>query len=76
MYLKFNFLALSIAKTEAASVEHITDPISKLSTGFIFKQKWQKIPTKKAVIIVPKEESRIACVATGFASFHLVPKPP
>ena len=75
-YFKFIFLLLKIENTLAASVEQITDPISKLSQKSISKRKWQNIPTNSAVKIVPNDERIIALAATGLALLHFVPTPP
>ena len=75
-YFKFSFFARKMEKTEAASVELMTEPISKLSSNPTCSTMWQKPPTATAVRKTPTVESRMARPATGFAALHFVPKPP
>ena len=70
-------------KTEAASVELMTEPTSMLSTqpmsgtkGSRRKMSQTATPTSPAVSAVPAKERSSARPATGRASLKLVPKPP
>ena len=76
LYFKFKCLSRSIAKTLAAYVEAITEPIRKLLNNENLHTKCAKSPTNPAVSTTPRLESRPACTATFFASFQFVPKPP
>ena len=63
-------------KTDAASVEPITEPISSPSNREVFSTRWQKSPASTEVMTTPNVESSTDWTATGFAIFQLVPKPP
>ena len=65
-----------MAKTDAASVELMTEPNRKLSSTGILSICQQKRPTRPAVATVPTEDSTMAFAATGRAALHFVPKPP
>lgn len=63
-------------KTDAASVELMTEPIKKLSKGPKRRTKWQNRAVSPAVSTTPRVDRQIALAATGRAAFQLVPKPP
>ena len=76
LYFMFSFFERNMANTDAASVELITDPIRKLSTGSVLSTKRQNKPTSADVMITPADDSNEAFNATGRATLHFVPKPP
>ena len=63
-------------KTEAASVEPMTEPSNSPQEKLSLKANIQKSPTVTAVRTTPKVDKTIASLETCFASFQLVPKPP
>ena len=63
-------------KTEAASVELMSAPTSRLSAGGMPSAQWQKAPTRTAVSTTPAEDSNTALPTTGLASRQFVQKPP
>lgn len=65
-----------IEKTEAASVEPITEPIKRLSEKAIESTKWQKSAVNKVVNITPRLDISTEGRATLLASSQFVPKPP
>ena len=73
---KFNFCDLSIAKTDAASVELTTAPISNDSKKDILNINYTNTPVIKTVIIVPNVDIKIEGAAFGLAMLQLVPNPP
>ena len=82
-YFKFSLRERRILKTEAASVDEMTEPISMLSAqpregkkGKIEDRKYTNTPTIPAVSAVPAKERSSALPATGRASLKFVPKPP
>ena len=75
-YRRFSFLLLSTEKTDAASVELITAPISRLSSHSKPSTSLQNAPVAKAVSKTPAEASISDLPATFLASLHFVPKPP
>ena len=83
-YLRLSLRERRILKTEAASVEEMTEPINMLSIqpippskkGSRRKIKYTPTPTNPAVSAVPASDKRSACGATGRASLKLVPNPP
>ena len=74
--LRPSFFERSIEKTEAASVELITEPISILSSQSIPKANLQNNPVIPAVAATPTVDKSTDFTATGFASLQRVPKPP
>ena len=56
---KFNFCERNIAKTAAASVDAITDPISKPSNKEVLKTIEENNPVKPAVITTPNDDISI-----------------
>ena len=73
---KFSFRERRIEKTEAASVEPITEPSNKPQEKLNLNANMQKSPTVTAVRTTPKVDKTIASLEMCFASFQLVPKPP
>ena len=74
--LSDSFFERRIENTEAASVELITEPMSRLSYTESPNTPKQNSAVMPAVSTTPRLASRIAWAATGRASFQLVPKPP
>ena len=75
-FLRASFLDRRMLNTEAASVEEMTEPMSRLSSQGSLRTKWAKRPTAPAVPATPMVDSTTAGAATGLAAFRLVPKPP
>ena len=76
LYFRLNCFERSTENTDAASVELITAPISKLSLTDILSTNIENNPVIPAVRITPAVESVTAFAAAGFAALHFVPKPP
>ena len=74
--MRFSLFARRMEKTDAASVEAMTDPMRKLRSHGSPRMKWMNPPVKRAVTTTPALESTIAGAATGFAMDQFVPKPP
>ena len=73
---RFRFFERRMLKTEAASVEAMTEPMSRLSRTGRFNTRKTKPPTSPAVRSTPMVDRRIAWGITGRASLMFVPKPP
>ena len=65
-----------MANMDAASVEPMTEPISRPSSQDIRSTRRQKIPVSSAVTTTPRLDSSRDFTATGRALRQLVPKPP
>ena len=74
--MRFNLWERRTEKTEVASVEPTTEPMSIPSHQLIPRARWQKRPVRAEVRKTPALERRMARPATGRAVFQLVPKPP
>ena len=75
-YRRLRLLARRMENTEAASVELMRAPTSRLSAGGMPRAQWQNAPTNTAVSTTPAEESSRALAATGFARCQFVQNPP
>ena len=73
---RFRLRDRRMLNTEAASVEAMTEPMSRLSSQESRSTRWMNKPVSPAVSSTPRVESSTDCTATGRAAFQLVPKPP